>query len=88
MVRRPTTALEDQSFAKAFQQHANIDARFILDWVEENFTPEEIYGEEELKQHIRENYSPNEIFEDEELEKWAENADYVRPHDDYPEREL
>lgn len=88
MPRRPTTPQEDQSFAEAFKQYANIDTGFILDWVEENFTPEEIYGEEGLKQHIQENYSPDDIFEDDELEKWAENADYVRPHDDYPEREL
>lgn len=87
-MERATTTSEDQSFAKVFQENANIDAGFILEWVRQNFLPEEIYGERELKQHIQGKYNPDDIFEDDELEKWAENADYVRPHDDYPEREL
>ena len=37
---------------------------------------------------VEEHFAPEDVFDDEELETWAENADYVRPHDDYPEREL
>jgi hypothetical protein len=46
-----------------------LDINDVLDWVQANFEPDE-------------------VFDDDELETWAENADYVRPHDDYPEREL
>ena len=87
-MERATTSSEDKSFAQAFYDHANIDAGFILEWVEKNFRPEEVYLVDDLKQYIRENYSPEDVFEADELETWAENADYVRPHDDYPEREL
>jgi hypothetical protein len=87
-MERPTTTDEDISFAKAFFDNANIDAGFIIQWVEENFRPDEVYGEADIKEFVKENYSPEEIFDDDQLEKWAENADYVRPHDDYPEREL
>jgi hypothetical protein len=85
---RPTTVDEDKAFAKVFMEFANIDTGFIVEWVEQNFRPEEVFGEAEIKQWVQENYSPEEIFDADELEKWAENADYVRPHDDLPEREL
>jgi hypothetical protein len=85
-MKRPTTTAEDVSFAKMYMEFANIDARIIVDWVEKNFRPDEVYPD--IKEFVKENYSPEEIFDDDQLEKWAENADYVRPHDDYPEREL
>jgi hypothetical protein len=87
-MKRPTTTAEDVTFAKAFLENANIDTGFVVRWVEQNFLPEEVYEEEYLKECIKEHFSPEEIFDDDQLEKWAENADYVRPHDDYPEREL
>jgi len=85
-MKRPTTTAEDVSFAKMFMEMANIDASIIVTWVEENFRPDEVYPD--IKEFVKENYSPEEIFDDDQLEKWAENADYVRPDDDYPEREL
>jgi hypothetical protein len=85
---RPTTSAEDVSFAKMFMEMANIDAGIIVTWVEENFRPDEVYKDGDLRDWVKENYSPEEIFDDDQLEKWAENADYVRPHDDYQEREL
>ena len=85
---RPTTPSEDKSFAKMFMEMANIDASIIVTWVEENFRLDEVYPDADIREFVKENYSPEEIFDGDELEKWAENADYVRPHDDLPEREL
>ena len=50
--------------------------------------PDEVYEKDDLINWVRENFSPEEIFDTDVLEKWAENADDVRPLDDYPEREL
>lgn len=87
-MKRPTTTSEDNSFADEFRKYANIDTGFIITWVEENFMPDEVYEKDDLINWVRENFSPEEIFDTDVLEKWAENADYVRPLDDYPEREL
>ena len=68
-MKHKTTRAHDLDVTKRILENVEFDAADILDWV-------------------RENFAPDEVFEDDELEEWAENADYVRPHDDYPEREL
>ena len=86
-MKHTTNSNQDLEFAKAFGNNLFISTEWILDWVQENFLPNEVFDEDELIEWANE-YDPQNIFEDEELERWAENADYVRPHDDYPEREL
>ena len=44
----------------------------ILEWVVGRFTPEELYGDKELREFISANYSPDEIFDMAELEEAVE----------------
>ena len=44
-----------RSMSKSFWEHLNIDARVVLDWVEDNFLPEEIFSEEALARWADEN---------------------------------
>ena len=86
---RPTTVDEDKAFAKVFMEFANIDTGFIVEWVEQNFRPEEVFGEAEIKKWVQENYSPEEIFGADELGKWADDNDYHQEPGDPPDpREL
>lgn len=38
-----TSYQEDSSFVKALADVMNVDASFVLDWVAENFEPEDVF---------------------------------------------
>lgn len=38
-----TTSKQDQEFIEALSENMNIDASFVLDWVGDNFMPEDVF---------------------------------------------
>lgn len=38
-----TTMSQDKEFIKALLENISIDASFVLDWVSDNFIPEEVF---------------------------------------------
>jgi len=45
-----TTGEQDREFIKMLGENISVDASYVLDWVADNFAPEEIFDEETLRQ--------------------------------------
>lgn len=46
-------------------------AVYVLDQVAKDFTPSEVFGDDDLKKHIRDDYSPDDVFPEKTLRAWA-----------------
>ena len=69
---RQTSALEDISFRELLRDNLEaleIDATGILDWVRENFLPEDIFDKEELAEWAESNGFVQSQVKDEEEEE-------------------
>ena len=86
-MKHTTNSNQDLEFAKAFGDNLFISTEWILDWVQENFLPNEVFDEDELIEWANE-YDPENVFDSDKLEKWADDNDYLQAPMDYPEREL
>lgn len=50
-----TTLHQDEKFIKALSENISIDASFVIDWVESNFSPEEVFGIHALEEWAENN---------------------------------
>lgn len=83
-----TTTSDDLSFTKEFGSNLSMDAGWVLDWIKDNFTPDQVYGKDAIEDWVKEEYTPEDLFGREVMDKWADDNDYHQAPMEYPEREL
>jgi hypothetical protein len=69
----PTTKQKQQ-----FIDHVFSDSlEWATDWIQDHMTPEEVFGDKELKQWIQDNKNPEEVFDEDRLTDWAKRNGYT-----------
>ena len=49
MTVKQTTSQQDRNFIEQFVREINLDTLFILDWVTDNFDPEDVFENDQLE---------------------------------------
>ena len=66
-----TSSEEDEKFCIELWNHLDNDTSWVLEWVRNNFSPKQVFPEDELKSTIRCSFYPEDIFSRDELYQWA-----------------
>ena len=53
-----------------------------IEWIRDNLTPEEVFGEEKINEHscrvVEKYFSADDVFDDDALEDWARRNGWTR----------